>query len=68
MEDTSQNKKELTIPIGTISLKGNLDIPEGARGIVLFAHGSGAADSVLETGTLPEFLTIPALPRYYLIF
>ncbi|NCO66523.1 MAG: hydrolase [Candidatus Aquicultor secundus] len=43
MEDTSQNKKELTIPIGTISLKGNLDIPEGARGIVLFAHGSGSS-------------------------
>jgi dienelactone hydrolase len=30
------------IPIGPITLEGNLDIPEGARAVVLFAHGSGS--------------------------
>jgi dienelactone hydrolase len=30
------------IPIGPITLEGTLDIPEGARALVLFAHGSGS--------------------------
>jgi putative phosphoribosyl transferase len=30
------------IPIGPVELEGNLGVPEGARGIVLFAHGSGS--------------------------
>ncbi len=48
------------IPVGGIILDGNLDIPEGAHGIVLFAHGSGSsrqsprnrfvADSLLDGG------------------
>jgi len=28
---------------GTVTLEGNLVIPEGAKGIVLFAHGSGSS-------------------------
>ncbi len=31
------------IPIGHISLEGNLDIPENAEGIVVFVHGSGSS-------------------------
>jgi predicted alpha/beta-hydrolase family hydrolase len=31
------------IPMGKISLEGELIIPEKARGIVLFAHGSGSS-------------------------
>lgn len=31
------------ISIGQIVLEGNLTIPEGARGIVVFAHGSGSS-------------------------
>ena len=31
------------VPVHTVVLAGNLDIPEGARGIVLFAHGSGSS-------------------------
>ena len=34
---------EAQIPIGSIHLDGNLDIPEGARGIVVFVHGSGSS-------------------------
>jgi len=34
---------EIRIPIGSIYLDGNLEIPEGAKGIVVFVHGSGSS-------------------------
>jgi len=36
-------EKLVAIPIDTIALAGNLVIPEGARGLVVFAHGSGSS-------------------------
>ena len=33
----------LHIPVGEVTLTGDLDIPENARGLVLFAHGSGSS-------------------------
>ncbi|AKB19154.1 MULTISPECIES: dienelactone hydrolase family protein [unclassified Methanosarcina] len=33
----------IKIPIDSITLEGNLIIPEGAKGIVIFAHGSGSS-------------------------
>lgn len=36
-------KKEINIKIDNVSLEGNLSIPKGALGIVLFAHGSGSS-------------------------
>lgn len=40
----TNNKVEQTvqIPIGSVSLSGDLTVPEGIQGIVLFAHGSGS--------------------------
>lgn len=35
-------ERSVRIPAGEAQLEGILDIPEGARGIVLFAHGSGS--------------------------
>ncbi len=35
-------ERQVKIPVGPLELEGNLDVPEGARGIVLFAHGSGS--------------------------
>jgi putative phosphoribosyl transferase len=35
--------RPVRIPVGPVTLDGDLDIPEGARGIVLFAHGSGSS-------------------------
>ncbi len=35
--------EEIVIPSGTAALKGILSIPRKARGIVLFAHGSGSS-------------------------
>ena len=31
------------IPVGSVVVEGNLAVPSGARGIVLFAHGSGSS-------------------------
>jgi putative phosphoribosyl transferase len=35
-------EREVRVSVGGVELEGNLDIPEGAQGIVLFAHGSGS--------------------------
>src|SRR3981081_689343 len=35
--------RTITIPAREVELAGDLTVPEGARGIVLFAHGSGSS-------------------------
>jgi putative phosphoribosyl transferase len=37
------NERLVRITAGPVILEGNLNLPEGARGIVLFAHGSGSS-------------------------
>jgi dienelactone hydrolase len=32
----------VTVSVGGVKLEGSLGVPEGARGVVLFAHGSGS--------------------------
>lgn len=36
-------EREIQIPSGSATLEGELIIPEGANGVVLFAHGSGGS-------------------------
>ena len=36
------NEQPIQIRIGSILLSGDLNIPDGAQGVVLFAHGSGS--------------------------
>ena len=36
-------EREVTIPVGALSLAGTLAIPDGPKGIVVFAHGSGSS-------------------------
>jgi putative phosphoribosyl transferase len=38
-----EREEAVTIPIVTVTLKGNLAVPRGARGLVLFVHGSGSS-------------------------
>lgn len=38
----SDYQKEVSIPAGKISLRGELVIPAGAKSIVIFSHGSGS--------------------------
>ena len=35
--------KSVTVPVGDVALEGDLSVPRGARGVVLFAHGSGSS-------------------------
>ncbi len=35
--------RDLTIPVGTVGLSGHLTVPAHARGLVVFAHGSGSS-------------------------
>lgn len=42
LSNIEKKSNEVQIPIGPINLNGDLNIPEGARGIVLFAYGSGS--------------------------
>lgn len=36
-------KEEISIPAGGVKLDGELIIPEGAQGLVIFSHGSGSS-------------------------
>lgn len=58
-------ERRVWIPAGAAALEGSLNIPEGASGIVLFAHGSGSSRHsprnqfvarVLREGTLGTLL------------
>jgi dienelactone hydrolase len=40
---SSDLERPVTIPAGAVTLHGDLAVPEGSRGIVLFAHGSGSS-------------------------
>src|SRR5207253_3380296 len=39
---SAQTQTDLNIDLEGVSLKGNLAVPPDARGLVLFAHGSGS--------------------------
>ena len=34
---------EIRIPVGSVKVEGTLTLPSGAKGVVLFAHGSGSS-------------------------
>jgi dienelactone hydrolase len=42
-DDSEGNKKPVRIPAGKAAIEGDLVVPRGAKGIVLFAHGSGSS-------------------------
>lgn len=42
-KDISPDKKLVQIPVNDVSVEGDLTIPQNAKGIVLFAHGSGSS-------------------------
>jgi putative phosphoribosyl transferase len=37
------NQTEMKIPVGNVRVEGTLTLPSGAKGVVLFAHGSGSS-------------------------
>src|ERR1700704_2039232 len=42
MSSTASNERSVTVPVGDVRLAGDLSVPPGARGLVVFAHGSGS--------------------------
>lgn len=46
----------LSIPAGEVALVGDLDIPENALGLVLFAHGSGSSRLSVRNQAVAEVL------------
>ena len=38
-----QEHNEISIPVGKIMLRANLTIPDRAKGIIIFSHGSGSS-------------------------
>jgi len=38
-----REERVVRVPAGPVALEGNLTLPEAARGVVLFAHGSGSS-------------------------
>jgi len=43
MDTTRYGVRPVRVPAGTAMLEGDLDVPEGACGVILFAHGSGSS-------------------------
>ena len=43
LKGSGKENRDVEIPAGNVQLKGELIIPEGATGIVLFAHGLGSS-------------------------
>lgn len=43
MKSVQAQESAVEIPVGNVTLLGNLTIPQGAQSIVLFAHGSGSS-------------------------
>ncbi len=37
------NQTDMKIPVGSVEVEGTLTLPPGAKGVVLFAHGSGSS-------------------------
>ncbi len=43
IRSTSDEARSVKIPAGSVALEGDLQVPPEARGVVLFAHGSGSS-------------------------
>ena len=43
MKDLDNHGTQVTVPAKNVSLEGELAVPKGAQGVVVFAHGSGSS-------------------------
>lgn len=49
-------KSEIKIPVGSITLKGNLNIPSDATSLIIFSHGSGSSRFSTRNNYVAEIL------------
>jgi putative phosphoribosyl transferase len=52
---------ELTVPVGRVQLPGRLSVPDGAAGLVVFAHGSGSSRHSPRNRYVADFLNAAGL-------
>jgi len=50
-EDVTVEEREVRVPVGPVELEGNLGVPDDAREVVLFAHGSASRTDAGKTGS-----------------
>ncbi|HMU46830.1 MAG TPA: dienelactone hydrolase family protein [Chitinophagaceae bacterium] len=48
--------KEVEIPVGEVSVKGEIVIPEDAKTIVIFSHGSGSSRKSIRNQQVADYL------------
>jgi putative phosphoribosyl transferase len=56
MSSTVSNERSVTVPVGDVRLAGDLSVPPGARGLVVFAHGSGSGRFSPRNRAVADFL------------
>jgi dienelactone hydrolase len=61
MHSATTSEQLVHVPIGNIVLEGNLDLPPGARAVVLFAHGSGSSRHSPRNRQVAEVLRVAGL-------
>ncbi len=42
-DEDDEGERTVTVPAGALTLEGTIGVPPGARGVVLFAHGTGSS-------------------------
>ncbi|MER7703593.1 alpha/beta family hydrolase [Kitasatospora sp. NPDC097605] len=60
----SASDRELTLPAAGVRLTGRLTVPAGARGVVVFAHGSGSGRHSPRNRRVAEFLNRSGLATF----
>jgi putative phosphoribosyl transferase len=53
---TEQNSAFVTVPVGDVALEGDLYVPQDAKSIVVFAHGSGSSRFSLRNRFVADML------------
>ncbi len=56
MNSTISNTKTVYISLSEVALTGDLTVPEAARGLVIFSHGSGSSRHSPHNQAVAEFL------------
>jgi pimeloyl-ACP methyl ester carboxylesterase len=62
MADSQGEQATVKVPAGGVVLEGTLTLPTGARGVVVFAHGSGSSRHSPRNGYVARVLNEPSSP------
>ena len=57
-------QSEILMPVDSVQLEGDLVVPPGATGVVIFAHGSGSSRHSRRNQFVARVIRIMASRRY----